>query len=56
MVDAADGLSGSSAIAVILLVHFILALLLEMIFTYKTNILTTIEMIQIISYTRYLTI
>lgn len=38
------------------LLHLFLSLLLEIIFQYKTNLLATIELLQILSYTQFLTI
>lgn len=54
-----NGTSNNSirnAFMAIFLVHFFLSLFLEVIFQYKTNLLATIELLQILSYTQFLTI
>jgi hypothetical protein len=50
------GSSIRGAFMTVFLIHFFLCLFLEVAFQYKTNLMATIELLQILSYTQFLTI
>jgi hypothetical protein len=56
MPNKANNSSIRDAFLGIFLAHILLCIVVEALFQYKTNLLLTIELFQILSYTQYLTI